>query len=174
MYELWQTIEALLMSSREPLSLERMQQAFEEHERPSKDSLQLALQQLMTAYATHSFELVMLATGYQIQTKARYSPWILRLQMEKPSKYSRALLETLAIIAYKQPVTRAEIEAIRGVTVSSAIIKTLLEREWIRVAGFKDLPGKPGVYVTTKQFLNYFNLQDLNQLPSFSECITNE
>ena len=134
-------------------------------------------------------ELIEVASGYQLQTKAQYALWISRLQMEKPTKYSRALLETLAIIAYKQPVTRADIEEIRGVAVNTQIIKTLIEREWIRIAGYKDVAGKPAVYTTTKEFLNYFNLHYLHELPSLpevmqtlnlhadsptEECVTNE
>ena len=116
-------------------------------------------------------ELVELASGYQLQTKAQYGIWVSRLQIEKPVKYSRALLETLAIIAYKQPVTRADIEEVRGVAVNSQIIKTLLEREWIRIAGYKDVAGKPAVYTTTKEFLNYFNLHYLHELPSLPQLI---
>lgn len=153
------------MSAAEPLSLEQIQSVFEEWERPSRDSLKLTLDELAADYENRGIELKNLASGYTLQTRVRYSPWVSRLYAEKPAKYSRALLETLAIIAYRQPVTRADIEDIRGVAVSSPMLKTLIEREWIRIAGHRDVPGKPAVYVTTKTFLDYFNLTSLNELP---------
>ncbi|MFI4919591.1 MAG: SMC-Scp complex subunit ScpB [Legionellales bacterium] len=157
--------EALLLSSDGPLSLEKIQEIFDAGQRPSVEQLKKALECLKKDYAARSFELIQVASGYLIQTKSHYSSWIARLQIEKPVKYSRALLETLSIIAYKQPVTRGDIEDIRGVAVTSHIMKTLLEREWIRVAGHKDVPGKPAVFTTTKEFLNYFNLRHLDELP---------
>lgn len=164
-------IEAVLMSSNEPITLEKIQEIFDEQERPSIDELKDAISCLKEDYSTRAFELVLVASGYQVQTKSGYSYWVSRMQIEKPSKYSRALLETLAIIAYKQPVTRGDIEEIRGVAVNSQIIKTLMEREWIRIAGYKDVPGKPAVYTTTKEFLNYFNLNYLNELPALPEVL---
>ncbi|HRD68599.1 MAG TPA: SMC-Scp complex subunit ScpB [Legionella sp.] len=169
--ELKNIIEALLLSSNEPITIEKIGEVFDEWQRPSNEELKKTLDHLMSDYQTRSFELVKLAKGYQLQTKAQYSTWVARLQIEKPAKYSRALLETLAIIAYKQPVTRADIEELRGVAVNSQIMKTLIEREWIRIAGHKDVPGKPAVYTTTKEFLNYFNLNYLNQLPSLPEVL---
>lgn len=169
--ELKNIIEALLLSSNEPITIEKIGEVFDEWQRPSNEELKKTLDHLMSDYQTRSFELVKLAKGYQLQTKAQYSTWVSRLQIEKPAKYSRALLETLAIIAYKQPVTRADIEELRGVAVNSQIMKTLMEREWIRIAGHKDVPGKPAVYTTTKEFLNYFNLNYLNQLPSLPEVL---
>lgn len=169
--ELKLIIEALLLSSTDPLTLEQIQQVFDDWNKPTIERLESTLDYLKMDYATRSFELKQVASGYIIQTKSHYSSWIARLQIEKPAKYSRALLETLAIIVYKQPVTRADIEEIRGVAVNSNIIKTLLEREWIRIAGHKDVAGKPAVYTTTKEFLSYFNLKHLNELPSL-ECIT--
>ncbi|KTD20448.1 segregation and condensation protein B [Legionella lansingensis] len=162
-------VEALLMHANEPLSVEKLQAAFEEWERPSLQQLRTALLQLAADYETHAIELKCLASGYRFQTRVEYSSWINRLSVEKPAKYSRALLETLAIIAYRQPVTRADIEDIRGVSVSSSILKTLLEREWIKIAGHREVPGKPAVYATTKIFLDYFNLQGLSDLPSPTE-----
>lgn len=167
-------VEALLLSSHEPLSLEKIQAVFEQWEQPSLESLKETIQSLQADYASHSFELVEVASGFSMQTKSQYSPWLSRLHQDRPAKYSRALLETLAIIAYKQPVTRADIEDIRGVSVGSHIMKTLLEREWIKVAGHRDVPGKPAVYTTTKEFLNYFKLTHLNELPilqPLQECI---
>lgn len=159
-------VEALLMNSSEPLSLEQLRALFDEWQKPSTEQLGRVLGQLARDYEDRAIELKCLASGYCLQTKEKYSTWISRLYAEKPSKYSRALLETLAIIAYRQPVTRADIEDIRGVAVSSPILKTLVEREWVRVAGYRDVPGKPAVYVTTKCFLDYFNLVSLNDLPA--------
>lgn len=136
--------------------------------KPTLAQLQLALAQLAKDYENRAIELKELANGYVLQTRQYFSPWISRLYSEKPPKYSRALLETLAIIAYRQPVTRADIEEIRGVAVASSLFKTLLEREWIRIAGHRDVPGKPSVYTTTKAFLSYFNLKSLSELPSLS------
>ena len=180
-------LEALLMSSSKPLSIEQLAVVFEENPAPDRESIEQALTELALDYEPRAIELQQVATGYCIQTKSRYSGWISRLHEEKPIKYSRALLETLAIIAYRQPVTRADIEAIRGVAVHSPILRTLLERDWIKVAGHRDVPGKPAVYVTTKAFLDYFNLTSLHQLPPLplssslpvelskpEECIANE
>lgn len=158
-------VEALLMSSGGPLSLEKMQASFEEWQMPTLLQLQRALVLLGQDYELRAIELKCLAGGYCLQTKQCYSPWIARLLAEKPAKYSNAFLEVLAIIAYKQPVTRADIEEIRGVAVSSSMLKTLLEREWIYLAGHRDVPGKPAVFATTKTFLDYFNLANLNDLP---------
>lgn len=170
-HELKHIIEALLLSSREPLSLDKLLEVFDERQQPSKEQVQTAIALLTADYAARSFELIQVATGFTIQTRKEYGTWVARLQIEKPAKYSRALLETLAIIAYKQPVTRADIEELRGVTVNSQIMKTLLEREWIRIAGYKDVAGKPAVYTTTREFLNYFNLKNLNELPSLPEVL---
>lgn len=170
-FKLKNIIEALLLSSAEPLSLERLSAVFDEYERPSNAALKEILLELKKDYEHRSFELIEVSSGYKLQTKSAYSTWVSRLQIEKPAKYSRALLETLAIIAYKQPVTRGDIEEFRGVAVNSQIMKTLMEREWIRVAGHKDVPGKPAVYTTTKAFLNYFNLQYLHDLPSLPEVM---
>lgn len=170
-YELKNIIEALLLSASEPLSVDKLLEVFEEWQRPTKEQLHVIINSLKDEYAARAFELIQVATGFTIQTKKEYSNWVARLQIEKPAKYSRALLETLAIIAYKQPVTRGDIEELRGVTVNSQIMKTLLEREWIRIAGYKDVAGKPAVYTTTREFLNYFNLKNLNELPSLPEVL---
>lgn len=169
--ELKNVIEAILLSSDAPLSLERLLEVFDEWQKPSKETLHKIISSLQKDYASRSFELKQVASGYIIQTKKEYSNWVARLQIEKPSKYSRALLETLAIIAYKQPVTRADIEELRGVAVNSQIMKTLLEREWIRISGYKNVAGKPAVYTTTRAFLNYFNLNYLTELPALPEVV---
>ncbi|KTC96616.1 SMC-Scp complex subunit ScpB [Legionella erythra] len=161
-------LEALLMSSPDALSMQQLLSVFNEWENPGLERMEQALLSLKQDYSERGIELTQVASGYCFQTKAKYAHWISRLKAEKPAKYSRALLETLAIIAYKQPVTRADIEDIRGVAVSSSMLRTLLEREWVRVAGHRDVPGKPAVYVTTKAFLDYFNLRSLDELPSLS------
>ncbi|WP_131794693.1 SMC-Scp complex subunit ScpB [Fluoribacter gormanii] len=167
--ELKNIVEALLLSSNEPISTDKLLEVFDEWQRPTKEHLTFIINDLKEDYTSRSFELVQVASGFIIQTRKEYSNWVARMQIEKPSKYSRALLETLAIIAYKQPVTRADIEELRGVAVSSQIIKTLLEREWIRVSGYKNVAGKPAVYTTTREFLNYFNLKYLKELPTLPE-----
>ncbi|PJD91296.1 MAG: SMC-Scp complex subunit ScpB [Legionella sp.] len=169
--ELKNIVESLLLASQEPLSVDKIIQLFDEWQKPSFEQICGILLSLQKEYEHRSLELIQVASGYRLQTKAQYSSWISKLYKEKPVKYSRALLETLAIIAYKQPVTRADIEDIRGVSVASHIIKTLIEREWIRIAGYKDVPGKPAVYVTTKEFLNYFNLKYLHELPALPEIV---
>lgn len=164
-------IEAALMVADEPLSLDRLQALFA----PDlglvveRDELRAALNELSEQYRDHGIELREVASGWRFQARAALAPWINRLWEERPPRYSRALLETLAIIAYRQPITRGEIEDIRGVAVSANIVKTLMEREWIRIAGHRDVPGHPAVYTTTRQFLDYFNLKSLAELPSLAE-----
>lgn len=160
-------LEAALLAAAQPLSIDKMRNLFTESERPTGQQIHQALQILAENCLNRGIELKEVASGYCFQTKTEYSQWVQRLWEEKPAKYSRAFLETLALIAYRQPVTRAEIEAIRGVAVNTAIIKTLQEREWIKVVGYKDVPGKPGLYATTKQFLDYFNLRSIDELPTY-------
>lgn len=163
--EITHVVEALLLTSDVPLSIEKMQSAFPDWHRPNREQLHRALDNLKHAYQNRAIEIKALASGYTIQTKASYSRYISALLAEKPTKYSSALLEVLAIIAYKQPVTRADIEEVRGVAVSSSLIKTLLERQWVHSVGQREVPGKPVIYGTTKQFLDYFNLSSLQDLP---------
>lgn len=162
-------LEAGMLAAAEPLSAERLQQLFSETERPALSEVKNALVELANDYANRSFELKELASGYCIRVKEEFSPWIGRLWEERPPKYSRALLETLALIAYRQPITRGEIEKVRGVAVNSLIIKTLLDRNWIRIVGQRDVPGKPSLFATTKEFLDYFSLKSLQELPSLAE-----
>lgn len=162
-------LEAVLLVAAQPLSIDKMRGLFSESERPTGQQIQQALQILAENCLNRGIELREVASGYCFQTKSEYSQWVQRLWEEKPVKYSRAFLETLALIAYRQPITRAEIEAIRGVAVNAAIIKSLQEREWIKVVGYKDVPGKPGLYATTKQFLDYFNLRSMDELPTLAE-----
>jgi segregation and condensation protein B len=164
-----QIIEGALLAAGKPLSLSQLAELFEEHERPDNAALKAALDEVATRCDDRGYELKEVASGFRFQVRQNLSPWVARLWQERPQKYSRALLETLALIAYRQPITRGEIEEIRGVAVSSNIIKTLHEREWIRVVGHRDVPGRPAMYATTRQFLDYFNLKNLDQLPALAE-----
>lgn len=164
-------IEASLFAASEPLSIGELQGLFLLEDRPDKHRVRDALMQLESEYSVKPIELVETASGYRFQVKSKYSQWVARLWEEKPVKYSRALLETLAIIAYQQPATRGEIEGIRGVAVSTNIIRTLQEREWVRVVGHKEVPGRPALYATTKEFLDYFNLLTLAELPPLASLL---
>ena len=163
--ELASLLEAWLLALGRPLSLERIAELFEEGERPELAQLREALDVLRQSCEGRAFELKEVASGYRLQVREKFAPWVGRLWEERPQRYSRAMLETLALIAYRQPITRGEIEDIRGVAVNSQIIKTLQERDWIRVVGYRDVPGRPAMLATTKAFLDYFNLQSLEQLP---------
>ena len=167
--QLKRIIEGALLAAGEPLSLDRIGQLFLEEERPSNAELRSALKAIAEDFGERGFELKEVASGWRFQVCQDLSEWIGRLWEEKPARYSRALLETLALIAYRQPVTRGEIEEVRGVSVGSNIIRTLLEREWVRVVGHRDVPGRPAMYATTKAFLDYFNLKNLDELPALSE-----
>ena len=162
-------VEAILFASEKPLTTGQLRNVFPELERPYTLDLQEAIDTIIEDYQDRSIELRELASGYRFQVREQLSPWVSRLFEEKPPKYSRAFLEILAIIAYRQPVTRGDIEGIRGVAVSSNIIRTLMDREWIRVLSYKDVPGRPAVLGTTKQFLDYFNLKSLEDLPSMDD-----
>lgn len=167
--QLHRIIEGALFAVNEPLSIERIIALFAENDKPDKLTVRTALQQLVVDYEARGIELKELASGFQFQVKSDLSQWIKKLWEDRPPRYSRALMETLAIIAYRQPVTRGEIEEIRGVVVSSPMMKTLLERNWVRIIGYRDVPGKPGIYATTKQFLDYFGLKKLSDLPPLAE-----
>lgn len=163
-------IEAALMVSEKPLNMARIQSLFgQDAEQIDRELIKNAIDQLQQDYTDRGIELKEVASGFRIQVRSDYAEWINRLFDEKPPRYSRALLETLAIIAYRQPLTRAEIEDIRGVSVNTNIIRTLQEREWVRVVGHKDVPGKPELLATTKEFLDYFNLKKLSDLPTLAE-----
>lgn len=162
-------LEGAIFAAGQPLNIEQMGLLFDEAERPANSDLRAALDELKAEYAERGVELKEVASGFRFQVRQETGPWVSRLWDEKPSRYSRALLETLALIAYRQPITRSEIEEIRGVSVSSHIIKTLIEREWIRVAGHRDVPGRPALFATTREFLDSFNLKNLAELPSLSE-----
>ncbi|MBE9564571.1 MAG: SMC-Scp complex subunit ScpB, partial [Proteobacteria bacterium] len=163
-------LEAVLLAAERTLTVIQLEALFElDEERPTRDEVRKALHEMEDDFETRGFELKHVASGYRLQVKQEFSTWVGRLWEEKPARYTRALLETMALIAYRQPITRGEIEEVRGVSVSSNIIKTLLERDWIKVLGHKDVPGKPTLYGTTKEFLDYFKLQKLDQLPTLAE-----
>ena len=162
-------LEAFLLASGKPQSLDRLYELFEEAERPGPTVFRKALELLRKSCDNRAFELIEVASGYRLQIRERYAPWVGRLWEERPQRYSRALLETLALIAYRQPITRGEIEDVRGVAVNSNIVKTLLEREWIRVVGHREVPGRPAMFATTKAFLDHFNLKNLDELPPLAD-----
>ena len=167
--ELAPLLEAFLLASGKPQSLERLFELFEEGERPEPPVFKKALTILAKSCDGRAFELKEVASGYRLQIREKFSPWVGRLWEERPQRYSRAMLETIALIAYRQPITRGEIEDVRGVAVNSQIVKTLLEREWIRIVGYRDVPGKPAMFATTKAFLDHFNLKNLDDLPPLAE-----
>ncbi|ACL73092.1 SMC-Scp complex subunit ScpB [Thioalkalivibrio sulfidiphilus] len=162
-------IEGALLAANRPLSLEQLEKLFEEGERPDRGAIRDALKQLGEDCEGRGYELKEVGSGFRFQVRETVAPWVSRLWEEKPPRYTRALLETLALIAYRQPITRAEIEEIRGVAVSTQIVKTLTEREWVRVVGHRDVPGRPALFGTTRQFLDYFNLKTLDELPTLAE-----
>lgn len=164
--ELKHVIEAALLAAGEPLSVDRIRSLYPEGSEPDKQAVRAALETLSHDYRDRGVEVKEVASGFRIQVRDGLAPWVSRLWEERPPKYSRAVLETLAIIAYRQPITRSEIEEVRGVTVSTAIMRTLQERGWVRVIGHRDVPGRPAILATTRQFLDYFNLKSLDQLPS--------
>lgn len=162
-------LEGALLAAHEPLPLNRMASLFDLDEQVSNELLRDVLKDLQGDCVERAYELVEVASGWRLQVKQHYSRWVNKLWEDKPPKYSRATLETMALIAYRQPITRGDIEEVRGVAVSTNIIQSLLERNWVRVVGHRDVPGRPALYATTKQFLDYFNLKSLEQLPSLSE-----
>ncbi len=164
-------LEALLLASGEPLNLTTIASVFSDEEQPGNSKIGQALQELGADYEERGLELKEVASGFRLQVRQEVNPWVNRLREERPQRYSRALLETLALIAYRQPITRGDIEEVRGVSVRTNIIRTLQEREWIRVIGHRDVPGKPALFGTTKVFLDYFNLKSLDDLPSLAEIM---
>lgn len=166
-------LEAAMMAASRPLDMDEFRGLFDEGERPDDTTLLDALTELARDCEHRPVELKRVASGYRLQVREAFSPWVSRLFEERPGRYSRAFMETLAIIAYRQPATRGEIEDIRGVAVSSSIIKTMQERDWIHVVGHKDVPGRPALFATTRHFLDYFNLTSLSELPPLQELIDN-
>lgn len=162
-------IEATLLAAGRPIPTQQLLDLFDERERPSTEEMQAALSLLVADYAERGIELVEVASGWRIQVRPKVADVVSRLWQERPSRYSRALLETLALVAYRQPITRSEIEEIRGVSISSTIMRTLQERNWIRVVGHREVPGRPELLGTTREFLDYFGLKSLDQLPTLAE-----
>ena len=166
--ELKRIIEGAILASESPLTIDNLESLFIV-ESPTRSEIRDAIAEIEADCESRGFELKKVATGYRFQVKEKYSEWVSRLWEERAPRYTRALLETLALIAYKQPITRGDIEEIRGVAVSTNIIRTLLEREWVRVVGHRDVPGRPAMYATTKHFLDYFNVASLEELPTLQE-----
>jgi len=162
-------VEGLLLAAGRPLTLDNIIQVFSDDEKPDRKELKAVMDSIAEDCNDRGFELIEVASGFRFQVKQDLSEWVAKLWEEKPPRYTRALLETLALVAYRQPITRGDIEEIRGVAVSSNIIRTLLDREWVRVVGHRDVPGRPAMFATTKQFLDYFNLKSLQELPPLSE-----
>lgn len=163
-------IEAALLAAESPLTVEQMMRMFEETpEPPTKDDVKQTIEVIGEECAEKGYELKKVASGFRFQTHPDIQPWLSKLRVERPPKYSRAFLETLSLIVYRQPITRAEIEDVRGVSISSSIFKVLLEREWIKIVGYKELPGKPAMYGTTRKFLDYFDIKSLSELPPLAE-----
>ena len=167
--QLQQILEAALLAAGQPLSTTQLASLFTDEERPPNGEISRALEQLGNECTGRGIELKKVASGYRFQVRQEFNEWVSRLWKERPPRYSRALLETIALIAYRQPITRGEIESVRGVSVSTNIIRTLQEREWIRVVGHRDVPGKPALFGTTSIFLDSFGLQNLDELPTLAE-----
>jgi segregation and condensation protein B len=162
-------VEAVLLAAGRPVSVDQLLELFDEPQRPPAEELYAALRALQSAYEGRGVELREVASGWRVQVRPQHADVVSRLWQERPSRYSRALLETLALIAYRQPITRGEIEDIRGVTVSTTIMRTLHERNWIRVVGHREVPGRPELLGTTREFLDYFGLKSLDDLPTLAE-----
>jgi segregation and condensation protein B len=168
-HDLKHIIEATLLAAGRPVPTQQLLDLFDERERPTPELFQAAIELLQADYSNRGIELMEVASGWRIQVRPRAAEVVSRLWQERPSRYSRALLETLALIAYRQPITRSEIEEIRGVSISSTIMRTLQERNWIRTVGHREVPGRPELLGTTREFLDYFGLKSLDQLPTLAE-----
>ena len=162
-------IEAALFVANKPLTIDHLLELFAEDKQPERSVIRISLRELRNDYAERGIELAQIASGYRFQTKAELTPWVRHLWATRPPRYSRALLETIAIIAYRQPITRSEIESIRGISVSTDLMKRLQDYNWIRILAHRDTPGRPALYGTTREFLNHFNLKNLNGLPTLAE-----
>jgi len=167
--ELKNIVEGALLAAGRPLTVDEILSLFADDDRPDRAEVKKALDALQAEFEGRGIELKEVASGYRIQVRRELAPWISRLWEERPARYSRALLETLALVAYRQPITRGEIEDVRGVTVSTHIMRTLQDRNWVRVVGHRDVPGHPEMFGTTKEFLDYFSLKSLDELPTLAQ-----
>lgn len=167
--ELKNILEGALLAAGRPLSVDQLGALFDDDHRPARADIKTNLDTLQEDYQGRGIELAEVASGYRFQVREAYSSWISKLWEEKPPRYSRAMLETLSLVAYRQPITRGDIESIRGVAVSSHIMKSLLERDWVRIVGHRDVPGRPAMFATTRAFLDYFNLKNLDELPPLAD-----
>ncbi len=168
-HKLTQIIEAILLSASRPLNIQEIGSVFDEQEKPSKDEIRSALNNIEESCTDRGIELKKVSSGYRLQVRQSLSGYVAKLWEEKPQRFSKATMETLALIAYRQPITRGEIEEIRGVTIGTQLMRGLMERNWVKVVGQRDVPGRPSLYSTTKEFLDYFNLQHLRELPDLPE-----
>jgi segregation and condensation protein B len=168
-HKLTQIIEAILLSASRPLNIQEIESVFDEKERPSKDEIRFALNNIDESCADRGIELKKVSSGFRLQVRQSLSGYVAKLWEEKPQRFSKATMETLALIAYRQPITRGEIEEIRGVSIGTQLMRGLMERNWVKVVGQRDVPGRPSLYATTKEFLDYFNLQHLRELPNLPE-----
>jgi segregation and condensation protein B len=162
-------VEAALLAAGRPLNVDQLRGLFGDEHAPTRPEIRDALAALATDYETRGIALREVASGFRVEVRGSMAPWLAKLWEERPPRYSRALMETLAIVAYRQPVTRGDVEEIRGVAVTTNIMRTLLERSWIKVVGYRDVPGKPAMYGTTREFLDYFGLRQLEDLPPLAE-----
>jgi len=167
--QLRRIVEAAVFAAEDPVTIDKVLSLFPDDARPTRDDVRTALDSLQSEYDGRGITLVRIDGAYRFQTREELAPWVQKLWATRPPRYSRALLETLAIIAYRQPITRGEIEEIRGVAVSTDIMKTLLGREWVKQVGYRDVPGRPALFATTRGFLEHFNLKSLSELPSLAE-----
>ena len=168
-HKLTQVIEAVLLSASRPLDVQEIERVFPEEERPTREEIRQALQDIEEQCIERGVELKKVSSGYRLQVRQTLSSYVAKLWEERPQRFSKATLETLALIAYRQPITRGEIEEIRGVTIGTQLMRSLMERGWVKIVGQRDVPGRPSLYSTTKEFLDYFGLQHLRELPELPE-----
>ena len=168
-HKISQVIEAVLLSASRPIDVQEIERVFPEDEKPTREEIRQALQEIEEQCKDRGIELKKVSSGYRLQVRQTLSSYVAKLWEERPQKFSKATLETLALIAYRQPITRGEIEEIRGVTIGTQLMRGLMERGWVKIVGQRDVPGRPSLYSTTKEFLDYFGLQHLRELPELPE-----
>ena len=168
-HKISQVIEAVLLSASRPIDVQEIERVFPEDEKPTREEIRQALQEIEEQCKDRGVELKKVSSGYRLQIRQSLSTYVAKLWEERPQRFSKATLETLALIAYRQPITRGEIEEIRGVTIGTQLMRGLMERGWVKIVGQRDVPGRPSLYSTTKEFLDYFGLQHLRELPELPE-----